>query len=93
MAEEKVHISLDVDMKIHAKAREYWQEHKNDPTGTLAPLQTMISGTLDDGSPTSLFVKIQPNPINSRLTTGWKVVAEDRIWEIPQTEMERSRLL
>ncbi|MHC4820822.1 MAG: hypothetical protein ACYTDX_03760 [Planctomycetota bacterium] len=93
MGEDKVYISMDVDMKIHAKAREYWSEHKNDPSDKLDPLQTMISGALDDGTPTSLFVKIQPNPINSRLATGWKVVAEDRVWEIPQAEMERSRLL
>jgi hypothetical protein len=38
-------------------------------------------------------VKIRPNPINPRLSNGWKVIAENKVWEIPVDELEKSRLL
>ena len=86
-------ISKDMDEKIFSMARNYYQDGKKRGSDSLPELKTMISGTMDDGTPTSMLVKIRPNPINPRLATGWKVVVEDRVWEIPPTEMEKSRLL
>ena len=87
------HISKDIDAKIHKMARDYYQDAKRRGAESLRELKTMISGNMDDGTPSSLVVKILPNPINPRLAAGWKVVAEATVWEIPPDELEKSRLL
>jgi hypothetical protein len=86
-------VSKEIDAKIYAIAREAYQEGKKTGKETIPEIRTMVSGAMDDCTPTSLMVKIVPNPINARLSSGWKVVAESRVWEIPATEIERSRLL
>ena len=86
-------ISKDLDERIFSTARSYYQDGRKRGSDSLPELKTMISGTMDDGTPTSMLVKIRPNPINPRLATGWKVVVEDRVWEIPPGELEKSRLL
>lgn len=86
-------ISKEIDKKIEDLARDYYQELKRSGADQGKEIRTMVSGNLDDGTPHSLFVKIRPNPINPRLNTGWKAVAEDRVWEISTTALERSKLL
>jgi hypothetical protein len=93
MAAAAPHISKDIDRKIHELARNFYQDGKKRNAETLPELKTMVSGTLDDGTPHSLIVKIRPNPINPRLAAGWKVIAQDKHWEIDPDEMEKSRLL
>ena len=85
--------SKDIDAKIHGLARAYWQDARKGSKERVPELRTMVSGTKDDGTSLSLMIKILPNPINPRLANGWKVVAEDKVWEIPPDEMEKSRLL
>lgn len=86
-------ISKDLDRRIYELARNFYQDGRKRGAESLPELKTMVSGALDDGTPQSLVVKILPNPINPRLATGWKVVAEDKVWEIPVEELEKSRLL
>lgn len=86
-------ISKDIDRKIYEMARAYYQDGKKRNAESLPELKSMISGNMDDGHPTSMLVKILPNPINPRLSNGWKVVAENKVWEIPPDELEKSRLL
>jgi hypothetical protein len=86
-------ISKDLDRKIHDLARNFYQDGKKRGAENLPELKTMVSGTMDDGTPHSLLVKIRPNPINPRLSSGWKVIAQDKVWDIPSEELERSRLL
>jgi len=86
-------ISKDIDKKIYELARNFYKDGKKRQAESLPELKTMVSGNLDDGTPTSVIVKIRPNPINPRLSAGWKVVAESNVWEIPVEEMERSSLL
>jgi hypothetical protein len=86
-------ISNDIDKKIHELARNFFADGKRRNAESLPELKTMVSGVLDDGTPTSVMVKIRPNPINPRLASGWKVVAESKVWEIPAAEMDKSRLL
>ncbi len=88
-----VRISKDIDRRIHSIAREYYAELRKSGADKGGEISQMVSGKLDDGTASSLVVKIRPNPINPRLSHGWKVVAEDRVWEIPPAEMEKSRLL
>lgn len=88
-----VHISKEIDASIYKMARAFYQDSKKQNKERVPELRTMISGAMDDGTPTSLIVKILPNPINPRLATGWKIVAEDKVWEIPGDELEKSRLL
>jgi hypothetical protein len=90
---EPSRISRDVDRKIYDMARSYFADGKRRNADKLPEFRTMISGEMDDGTSRSLMVKILPNPINPRLATGWRVVAEDKVWEIPSDEMEKSRLL
>ena len=85
--------SQEIDGKIYAMAREYYQSAKKSGRERLPELRTMISGSADGGAQLSLIVKIIPNPINPRLSAGWRVVAEDKVWEIPPDELEKSRLL
>lgn len=92
MAQEP-RISQDIDKRIHELARNFYQDGKKRGAESLPELKTMVSGTMDDGTPTSLVVKIRPNPINPRLSSGWKVIAESKVWEIPAEELEKSRLL
>ncbi len=87
------HISQDIDVKVHKMARDYYQDGKKRSAESLPELKVMISGTMDDGTPSSLVVRIKPNPINPRLASGWKIVAQDKVWEVPPEEMEKSRLL
>jgi hypothetical protein len=88
-----VHISKDMDARIHKLARDYYQDARRRSAESLRELKTMVSGTLDDGTSASMVVKILPNPINPRLAAGWKIVCEDKVWEVPPDEMEKSRLL
>jgi hypothetical protein len=85
--------SKEIDGKINGMAREYYQSAKKAGRERLPELRTMISGATDDGTELSIVVKIIPNPINPRLSSGWRVVAEDKIWEIAPEDLERSRLL
>jgi len=85
--------SPEIDKKIYGMARDYYQQGKKSGRERLPELRTMISGPMEDGSERSLVVKIIPNPINPRLSSGWRVVAEDKVWEIPADELEKSRLL
>ncbi|MCK6480242.1 MAG: hypothetical protein HUU06_08760 [Planctomycetaceae bacterium] len=85
--------SKEIDAKIYGMARDYFQQGKRSGTERLSELRTMISGSLEDGTPLSIVVKILPNPINPRLSSGWRIVAEDKVWEIPAEELEKSRLL
>ena len=89
----EAHISKDIDGKIHKMARDYYQDGKRRSAESLPELKVMISGDMDDGTPQSLMVKIRPNPINPRLAAGWKAIAEDKVWEIPPEDLEKSRLL
>jgi hypothetical protein len=86
-------ISKDLDRRIYELARNFFQDGRKRGAEKLPELKTMVSGELDDGTPTSMVVKIRPNPINPRLSSGWMVVAEDKVWEIPLEELEKSRLL
>lgn len=86
-------ISKDIDRKIYDLARNFYKDGKKRQAESLPELKTMVSGALDDGTPTSIIVKIRPNPINPRLSAGWKVVAESKVWEIPVEELEKSSLL
>jgi hypothetical protein len=86
-------ISKDIDKKINDLARNLYQDGKKRGAESLPELKTMVSGNADDGTSMSLFVKIRPNPINPRLSAGWKVIAENKVWEIPPEELEKSRLL
>jgi hypothetical protein len=86
-------ISKEIDKKIYELARNLYQDGKKRNAESLPELKVMVSGNMDDGTATSLLVKILPNPINPRLATGWKVVAENKVWEIPIDELEKSRLL
>ena len=86
-------ISKDLDKRIYELARNFFQDGRKRGAEKLPELKTMVSGELDDGTPTSMVVKIRPNPINPRLSSGWMVVAEDKVWEIPFEELEKSRLL
>ena len=88
-----IKFSKEIDGKIYQMARNFYQESKRSNKERLPELRTMISGSSDDGTQLSIVVKILPNPINPRLATGWKVVAEDKVWEIPAEELEKSRLL
>jgi len=90
---EPIRISKDIDRKINEMARSYYQDARRRSADKLPEFRTMISGAMDDGASRSLLVKILPNPINPRLSTGWRVVAEDKVWEISSEEMEKSRLL
>ena len=90
---EPSRISKELDRKIYDMARSYFADGKRRNADRLPEFRTMISGRMDDGTSRSLMVKILPNPINPRLHSGWRVVAEDKVWEIPTDEMERSRLL
>ena len=90
---EDAKISSDIDRKIYDLARNFYQDGKKRQAESLPELKTMVSGNLDDGTPTSVIVKIRPNPINPRLATGWKVIVESNVWEIPPTELEKSKLL
>jgi hypothetical protein len=92
MAEE-TRISKDIDRKIYELARNLYKDGKKRQAESIPELKTMISGTLDDGSPASVLVKIRANPINPRLSAGWKVTVEGNVWEIPVEEMEKSSLL
>jgi len=92
MAEE-TKISKDIDKKIYDLARNLYKDGKKRQAESIPELKTMISGTLDDGSPASVLVKIRANPINPRLAAGWKVTVEGNVWEIPVEEMEKSTLL
>jgi len=85
--------SKDIDGQIYKMARAYYQQSKKDGKERVPELRTMISGAGEDGVQVSLIVKILPNPINPRLSAGWKVVAEDKVWEIPPDQLEKSRLL
>ena len=93
MPKAPANVSKDLDRKIHELARNFYQDGKKRNAESLPELKTMVSGTLDDGTPTSMVVKIRPNPINPRLATGWKVIAQDKHWEIPPDELDKSRLL
>ena len=86
-------ISKDIDRKIYDLARNFYKDGKKRQAESLPELKTMVSGNLDDGTPTSVIVKIRANPINPRLSAGWKVVVESKVWEIPVEEMEKSTLL
>jgi hypothetical protein len=86
-------ISKDIDRKIYELARNFYKDGKKRQAESLPELKTMVSGSLDDGTPTSVIVKIMPNPINPRLSAGWKAVVESKVWEIPVDEMEKSALL
>ena len=86
-------ISRDIDRKIYELARNFYKDGKKRQAESLPELKTMVSGDLDDGTPSSILVKIRPNPINPRLSTGWMVVAGSNVWEIPVDEMEKSALL
>lgn len=88
-----IRISKDIDSRIYSLARNYYQDGKKQSKERLPELRTMVSGNMEDGSQRSLVVKIIPNPINPRLSSGWKVVAEDKVWEIPPEDLEKSRLL
>ena len=90
---QEIRISKDLDRKINDSARSYYQDGKRRGADKLPDFRTMISGTMDDGVEISVMVKIIPNPINPRLATDWKVVCEDKVWEIPPDELEKSRLL
>ena len=90
---EASRISKDIDRKIYDTARSYYQDGKRRSADKLPEMRIMISGAMDDGAERSMMVKILPNPINPRLSTGWRVVAEDKVWEVPPDEMEKSRLL
>ncbi len=85
--------SKDIDARIYGLARAYYQDAKKGNKERVPELRTMVSGVGDDGVQHSLMIKILPNPINPRLANGWKVVAEDKVWEIPPDELEKSRLL
>ena len=88
-----IRISKDIDRKIYELARNFYKDGKKRGAESLPELKTMVSGNLDDGTSSSIIVKIMPNPINPRLATGWKVVAGSNVWEIPLDEMEKSALL
>lgn len=88
-----VKFSKEIDAKIYGMARDYYQSAKKAGRERLPELRTMISGNTDDGTSLSIVVKILPNPINPRLSAGWRIVAEDKVWEIPPDELEKSRLL
>ena len=90
---EPIRFSKEIDRKINEIARSYYQDAKRRNADKLPEFRTMISGNMEDGASRSLLIKILPNPINPRLSTGWRVVAEDKVWEIPSDEMEKSRLL
>ena len=88
-----VKFSREIDAKIYQMARSFYQDSKKQGKERVPELRTMVSGAKEDGTQLSIVVKILPNPINPRLATGWKVVAEDKVWEIPAEELEKSRLL
>jgi len=90
---DAVKISKDIDAKIYAMARDYYRDVKKGGQDTASEIKAMVSGQLDDGNASSLLVRIMPNPINPRLAAGWKVSADQKVWEIPTSELEKSRLL
>ncbi len=94
MAEQAVRISKDLDAKVYHVARDYYHKLKQGQEIESQPeIKVMVSGTMDDGQSSSMVVKIRPNPLNCRMTTGWKIVADGKVWEIPSWELEKSRLL